>query len=136
MGVFKLFSSGGDDRIRLVQSWNDDQPKPKKKKLVKKKVKESEKQYVLPNPNPSNYKVLNSVVINEYLIVSVNYPDSTNYEGNKILMFDRGVTIDKLIAQGEIDPHFSESKNHIYPIARFIPSEWGWQLAINAAKSN
>ncbi len=81
-----------------------------------------------PNPDPSNYKIIKSEKINNHLIVLINYPDCTNYEGNKILVFEK-LNIEELINQEKIDPHFSDNKNYHSPIARFEPSEKGWSLA-------
>jgi hypothetical protein len=89
----------------------------------------------LPNPDPKNYVVLMSKTINDCLILRVKYPDCINYEGTKILLFDKGVTIDQLNNQGSIDPHFSNNENFISPIARFIPTRKGWYMAMNAAKN-
>lgn len=69
-------------------------------------------------------------------MVQLNYPDCTNYEGNKILLF-KGVTLVELINQKYIDPHFFQSKEVRSPVARFVPTDEGWNMAlslINALK--
>lgn len=81
-----------------------------------------------PNPDPYNYRVLRAQTIQDYLIMEVQYPDATNYEGRKILLFDRGVTEARLKLQGAIDPHFSDSVSVFHPIARFEPTERGWSM--------
>jgi hypothetical protein len=86
----------------------------------------------LPNPNPYNFKISQYREIGNYLIVFINYPDCTNYEGNKILVFKDARFID-LTMQEEIDPHFSENKTKLSPIARFVPSNEGWFNAISFA---
>src|SRR5258707_315246 len=63
----------------------------------------------LPNPNPKNWRLIKSQTIGRYYIIEVNYPDCTNYEGNKILMF-KDTTWNNLRNQGAIDPHFSDNK--------------------------
>jgi hypothetical protein len=73
------------------------------------------------NPKPDNYVINSKQLINGYTILEVNYPDCTNYEGNKILVF-KGEP-----PTGKLDPHFHpESKL----VARFVPEEGGMQMAI------
>lgn len=81
------------------------------------------------NPNPWRYRILDDEMVNGHLILIVQYPDATNYEGRKVLMFDRGVTRDDLDRQGAIDPHFSPGLDPIHPIARFEPTVRGHQMA-------
>jgi hypothetical protein len=39
-----------------------------------------------PNPDPSNYKILRcSLTLEPYLVIEIQYPDCTNYEGRKII---------------------------------------------------
>jgi hypothetical protein len=80
-----------------------------------------------PNPNPYRYRIMDVAIINGFLLLDVLYPDATNYEGRKTLLFDRGVSLDSLKAQGAIDPHFCETG--IHPIARFEPTPRGWEMA-------
>lgn len=87
------------------------------------------------NPNPKNFKVTKQVIVNGYLVARVTYPDSKNYEGVKILLYDKGITIDDLLKQGSIDPHFSDNKKFLSPIARFVPTSRGWNMAIKLAKT-
>lgn len=88
---------------------------------------------ILPNPDPRNYEIVASQKIGEFLIVQVFYPDCTNYEGRKTLMFE-GVTIDELVNQGSIDPHFAENKDFHSPVARFEPTPKGWEMAQKLAE--
>ena len=87
------------------------------------------------NPNPSNYEILDSRQIGPYLIVKIKYPDCTNYEGIKILVF-KGCTLGTLQLQKLIDPHFSENKEFHSPIARFEPTDAGWDMALNLCCDN
>ena len=80
------------------------------------------------NPDPNNYKIIKSVQINDFLLLFVNYPDCTNYEGNKILLF-KDTTLKRLKRQKTIDPHFSDNEKFISPIARFAPTVKGWFIA-------
>lgn len=85
------------------------------------------------NPNPKNYKIVRSESVGGNLIILVNYPGCNNYEGNKILLF-KGISMDSIVAQGEIDPHFSDNRFKHSPFARFEPTEDGWKIAIETAK--
>jgi len=85
-----------------------------------------------PNPNPQNFNIVQTLQIKDSLIVDVVYPDCTNYEGHKILVY-RNTTIDKLTKQGTIDPHFSNNKTKLSPFARFEPTPVGWQAAVQFA---
>ena len=80
------------------------------------------------NPDPRNWEILESLQIDNCLIVEVKYPGCKNYEGRKILVYE-GLTIEKLKKQKLIDPHFSENKKYYSPIARFEPTNRGWQMA-------
>lgn len=85
------------------------------------------------NPDPKNWKLIKHVEIGSCLVVELQYPNCTNYEGRKILVF-RCSLVD-LINQKEIDPHFSENKDKIYPIARFEPTGVGWVDACGFART-
>lgn len=86
----------------------------------------------LPNPNPNNYVILDSEQVGNNLVVRIKYPDCTNYEGEKILVF-ANTTLPQLVKQKAIDPHFSENKKYLSPIARFVPTSKGWTLALTCA---
>ena len=83
----------------------------------------------LPNPNPKNYKIKRSRFSCGNLLVEVNYPDCTNYEGNKILLY-RKTTLKQLKRQKHIDPHFARSKKFKSPVARFEPTKLGWRMGL------
>lgn len=110
MGVIKFFSSSSFDRTYKPVSGN------------------SVPEIKLPNPDPSNYRILQNEKIGDFLILMVNYPDCKNYEGNKILVFQY-VTLSELTDQKLIDPHFSSNPLMYSPIARFEPSKKGWEMA-------
>jgi hypothetical protein len=82
----------------------------------------------LPNPDPSNFIITESLQIGNILLVKIKYPDCTNYEGMKILVYE-DTTIQALIAQQKIDPHFSENAKYKSPLARFEPTDHGWSCA-------
>ena len=81
----------------------------------------------LPNPDPSNYSIIDSWTHKNYLLVKITYPDCKNYEGTKILLY-HNVTLKKLKGQKLIDPHFSENTKYYSPIARFVPTKLGWLM--------
>lgn len=82
----------------------------------------------LPNPKPNNYQIIRFLERNGNLIIEIKYLDCINYEGRKILVFEK-CTLEELKKQKLIDPHFSENKLLKSPIARFEPTEHGWFLA-------
>lgn len=86
------------------------------------------------NPDPNNYKIVKHLQFGKFLLIMINYPDCTNYEGNKILLFDN-VSLFELIKQEKIDPHFSNNKKYKSPIARFEPTVYGWILGLKLIDS-
>lgn len=90
---------------------------------------------ILPgNPDPANYTIIDTLTIGNLLIVEIKYPSCHNYEGKKILVYE-GVSWRKLREQELIDPHFSNNKKFLSPIARFEPTEKGWRMAETFAKA-
>ena len=88
-----------------------------------------------PNPDPKNWKIMQFKHFGyngDFLVVKINYHDCTNYEGNKILLYDN-ITIDQLKRQKYIDPHFSTEGIYKSPIARFIPTGRGWNMTVSLA---
>jgi hypothetical protein len=81
-----------------------------------------------PNPDPTNYKIIKYLENRGFLIVEIQYPDCTNYEGRKILLY-KHCTMKDLLKQKSIDPHFSENTDYYSPIARFEPTAEGWATA-------
>jgi len=77
------------------------------------------------NPDPYNFNIEKMMYTNGFTILIVNYPNCTNYEGQKILVY-KGNVMNKLKDTNFLDPHFME--NDISPIARFTPSDEGLQL--------
>ncbi len=98
----------------------------------------------LPNPDPKNYRIVrsrsfgkasgkaikgNDFISGRFILIEINYPDCTNFEGNKILVYE-DVTLSRLLKQGSIDPHFTNNKKFAAPIARFIPTPRGWDMGV------
>jgi hypothetical protein len=86
------------------------------------------------NPNPKNFRILQSERIGRFVILLVNYPDCNNFEGDKILVFE-GVSVDELQSLTSLDPHFCDSKVHPSPLARFVPTLNGWVHATKFCKN-
>lgn len=86
------------------------------------------------NPKPDQYEILKYKEIGNYLIIKMHYIGCTNFEGHKILVYEN-VDLKKLLKQKLIDPHFSESSSYKHPIARFIPTDKGWNMALNFVKT-
>jgi len=78
------------------------------------------------NPDPKNFKVAVAYSNGKYTAAKINYPNCTNYEGNKILVLK--CVPNALYTACELDPHFCEHQ-HLKPIARFEPTDFGWTLA-------
>lgn len=89
-----------------------------------------------PNPNPHNYRFVKVKEIDDgkFLVLLLHYPDCTNYEGNKILLF-KDTTLIELINQRFIDPHFFTDQQLKSPIARFVPTDEGWRMAISLVET-
>jgi len=66
--------------------------------------------------------------IGKFTVIKLKYPDCTNYEGIKILVFK--ASLSNIINQKKIDPHFSDNKTYISPIARFEPTHAGLLMAL------
>jgi hypothetical protein len=89
-----------------------------------------------PMPNPRRFEILHGLNIvhgtTTWAILEVLYPDCTNYEGKKILVY-KGITTYRLRDLESLDPHFT--KNGITPFARFEPTEEGWEGALSLARA-
>lgn len=78
-------------------------------------------------PNPSVFRIDESVNIGSLWVSRVHYPNATNYEGRKILVTDFNPKFRRTL-----DPHFSEGGGII---ARFEPTAQGWLNALSFAKT-
>ena len=83
----------------------------------------------LPNPDPRSFVIQHHVKMGNMVILIVVYPGCTTFEGRKILVF-RGVSLRKLLALKELDPHFCDDPAHPSPVARFRPDDQGWEDAV------
>jgi len=82
-------------------------------------------------PDPINFTLLSVYQVGKNLVVKINYPDCTNYEGNKICVYIN-TKKKEFISRTNIDPHFSKTLDS--PFARFQPTDDGWKAAVKLAK--
>lgn len=80
----------------------------------------------LPNPVPENFTVERTQRAGSYVCALVHYPDATNFEGRKVIVF-RDTTEEDVTGADLLDPHFAEDGNII---ARFRPDDEGWNDAL------
>ncbi len=86
------------------------------------------------NPDPTNFQILRCEKIGRFTLVLVEYPDCSNYEGKKILVF-KDASKKKVKNLKRIDPHFCNSSKHPSPVARFKPTTAGWKYAVLFCKN-
>ena len=87
----------------------------------------------LPNPNPCNFRVLQTEQVGPWCIAKVFYPDCRNYEGQKVLLYRAPANV--VEGQQRLDPHFCDNPECLSPFARFEPTELGWNAAIILAQT-
>lgn len=121
---------GSTEEQRLHQGWRDTEEVTKLRTQVENLKEELANLRNLPNPREDNFRIELAKEINGYIVLEVAYPDCTNFEGKKLMVYEKGVTLLDIINQKSLDPHFCDSSNYYSPIARFIPNELGWELAV------
>jgi len=88
------------------------------------------------DPDPKKFNVVRFSVLGtakqQWTVAEVTYPNCTNYEGRKIMVY-RGDCSLQLITATYLDPHFTNDDN-LSPVARFEPTEEGWAMAEKFAK--
>ena len=83
-------------------------------------------------PDPQRFTVLRTRACGAALVTEVQYEGCTNYEGHKILVYDK-MSNAEFLQQTHLDPHFCDNPQHPSPIARFEPTQRGWALALALA---
>ena len=83
------------------------------------------------DPDPEIFRIEEEMQMGDYLIAVIAYPNCTNFEGKKIIVFE-DTTIEELNNMKIIDPHFLE-QNKV--IARFIPTPRGRLYAMKFVDS-
>ncbi len=81
---------------------------------------------LLPNPDPENFKIERIADVGSYVCALVYYPDCTNFEGRKLIVFEQ-TSQAEILGLNNLDPHFEEDGN---VIARFRPDDQGWEDAL------
>jgi hypothetical protein len=82
-------------------------------------------------PDKTNFNIIKLEQVNYNVVIWVNYPNCTNYEGNKICVYKNTDFYD-FVNIRILDPHFSKDET-LSPFARFEPTENGWKMAIQIA---
>jgi hypothetical protein len=82
-----------------------------------------------PAPNPKNFEILKQVHRPQGQVLIVKYPDCTNYEGVKVLVYKTSKFLGNM---SELDPHFDKGGKS--PFARFEPTPAGIAAAIKLAE--
>lgn len=77
------------------------------------------------DPNPLRFTIEAVEHGNGYVLALVRYPDCTNHEGLKILLF-HGVSVAWVRDLVKLDPHFFEGGSIV---ARFAPTPKGLKMA-------
>ena len=83
-----------------------------------------------PNPNPARFVILRTEQVGRSVVAEVRYPDCINYEGRKVLVY-ADMDASALRSRTTIDPHFAQYGG---PLARFEPTQRGWDLAVEVAR--
>ena len=81
------------------------------------------------DPNPEVFNIEAIKTVGEFTIATVTYPNCTNFEGRKILVFEH-LYPGSLKNTQVIDPHFMDSN---LLVARFRPNKRGMDLALKMA---
>ncbi len=84
-------------------------------------------QYPAPNPNPTKFECIKAEVVNNHTIAEIVYSGCTTFEGRKLLVLSKPLTLSEINDMSKLDPHFLND-THIV-VARFVPNEQGWKLA-------
>lgn len=79
------------------------------------------------DPQPGRFEVIRVIEHRPYIVAEVRWPDAKNYEGRKCMLYR--ATEAELRAARRLDPHFQEQRGPLVPIARFEPTELGWEAA-------
>lgn len=79
-----------------------------------------------PMPDPYRFRVIHWQDFKASLLVEVEYPGCTTFDGRKLLVF-RDMSVNELEATSVLDPHFTELEPRL--VARFRADETGRLLA-------
>ncbi len=139
MGVFKPFSSSSISsckEVRSITSCRVSSPRSSKGTSFSSCSTPSLKAVSVSqagNPNPQNFVFGRVQVVGAHIVAELIYPDCTNYEGRKVLVY-QGINLLCLTSPQSLSPHFCNDKSHVHPFARFEPTEAGWAAAVRCAE--
>lgn len=74
-----------------------------------------------PNPDPYSFRIIEEVVIGDYIVARVFYYGCTTFDGHKLMLLKSNKV------PSPLDPHLLGNGHPV--IARFEPNETGWKLA-------
>ena len=83
------------------------------------------------NPDPKKFRIISTFEVERFLLARVVYPNCTNYEGEKLIVF-KDLQKKHLMEMNVLDPHFFPDNNII---ARFKPDDEGFRLACKFLES-
>lgn len=78
-------------------------------------------------PDPFKFTIIKKEVIGNYTLVLANYNGCTTFGGNKLILV-KGIREEFTT----FDPHFLEGH---FVLARFEPTDYGWEMAKKFAQS-
>jgi len=84
-------------------------------------------------PDVSKFMVIKMEQVGYNIVVYINYPNCSNYEGNKICVY-RNADFTDFIGLDKLDPHFTDVTTKISPFARFEPTKEGWDMAVKLTR--
>lgn len=82
-------------------------------------------------PRPYRYTIKEMKRLGGFIVAWLNYPDCTNYGGDKIVLYSLQDWFDAT-TENKLDPHFL--KDAPSPLARFEPTRRGLELAFQTAE--
>lgn len=81
-----------------------------------------------PLPEPEKrHQILQLYARGRFVVAAIRFLDSANYEGLKCLVYEAHV--EDIKRATFLDPHFCETGGHLVPVARFEPTDRGWEMA-------
>lgn len=99
------------------------------------RVRAGGKPVAMSAPDPRNFRIVTLKQCGYALVAMVEYPNCTNFEGKKILVY-HGVGADELKKAEVLDPHFSDDFKDEFKlplVARCLPTIGGWKMAVEFA---
>ncbi len=79
--------------------------------------------------DPNHFNITRVRQVGKFVIAEIKYPNCTNYEGKKILVY-KDADQEEIFRERRLDPHFCKNSSCRSPIARFEPTARGWEMAI------